>query len=329
MGIGIAIGNLGRGPPRPAPVPQPATRNPQPAPIAIAIATAIANFRAQMQTIVEVDGRIRAVGGLNLYYRAWEVESPRAVLLVVHGLGEHGGRYGEFARALAASGVSSYAIDLRGHGLSDGRRGHVDRFETLLQDVDRFRREVQGGLPDDVATFILGHSMGGLVTARYIEEYETSFRGAIITSPWLATAMPVPRWKVLLSGMLNRLLPALPISTGLNEADLSHDGLVVARYRDDPLVHHKITPRLFAEISTAMGLVMQRSERIRMPLLLILAGDDRIVDTRKSQAFARSLTAADVTIRVLDDYYHEVLNDHDRAITINMIRDWMLERLGT
>jgi acylglycerol lipase len=279
-----------------------------------------------MQTIAEIDGCIQAVGGLSLYYRAWETENARAGLLVIHGLAEHSGRYVDFARAMAGFGFNVYALDLRGHGLSDGRRGHTARFDLLLQDVDRFRREVGGGCKEGLPLFMLGHSMGGLITARYIEEYETDLAGAILTSPWLATALPVPRWKVMLASVLNRVLPAMPISAEVDETLLSHDPLVVTRYKDDPLVHGKITPRLFAEASMAMGLVMHRSDRIDIPLLLILAGDDKLVDTRKSEAFARSLTAPDVTIHVLDDYYHEVLNDHDRAITYGVIRDWLIER---
>jgi alpha-beta hydrolase superfamily lysophospholipase len=279
-----------------------------------------------MHSVIEVDGQIDAVGGLSLYYHGWEAEDPRAAILLVHGLAEHGGRYADLGRRMAQYGLSVYAMDLRGHGLSDGRRGHAERFEILLQDVDRFRREIEG-ITDDLPLFILGHSMGGLIVARYIEEYESPFRGAIITSPWLATGMGIPQWKIVAASALNKLLPALPLDAGINEEFLSHDPVVVARYRDDPLVHGKITPRLFAEASMAMGLVMQRSERIRLPILFILAGDDRIVDTKKSEAFARSLKISDVTIRVLPDYYHEVLNDYDRNIALHAIRDWVLARL--
>lgn len=279
-----------------------------------------------MHSVIEVDGQIEAVGGLSLYYHGWEADEPGAAILLVHGLAEHGGRYADFGRRMAGYGLSVYALDLRGHGLSDGRRGHAERFEVLLQDVDRFRREIEG-ITEDVPLFILGHSMGGLITARYIEEYESRFRGAIITSPWLANGMDIPQWKIVAAGALNKLLPALPLAAGINEEFLSHDPVVVARYRDDPLVHGKITPRLFAEASMAMGLVMQRSERIRIPTLFILAGDDRIVDTKKSEAFARSLKISDVTIRILPDYYHEVLNDYDRNIALHAIRDWVLARL--
>ena len=281
----------------------------------------------QTQRVLELDGQLEAVGGLRLYYRGWEADAPCATLVVAHGLSEHSGRYVEFGRAMAAFGISTFCLDLRGHGLSEGRRGHVDHFHLLLQDIDRFRREVGSIAGTAQPQFLLGHSMGGLITARYVEEYESDLAGAVIISPWLGTAMPIPRWKVVAASFLNRVLPSLPISAGIDERWLSHDPLVVRRYRDDALVHGKITPRLFTEVGTAMGLVTQRSDRIRIPLLLLLAGDDRIVDTTKSESFARSLTGGDVTVRVLPDYYHEVLNDHDRALAQFEIRDWIMARL--
>jgi len=281
----------------------------------------------QTQRVSELDGQVEGVGGLRLFYRGWEAEEPRAVLLIAHGLSEHSGRYVEFGRAMAAFGISTFCFDLRGHGLSEGRRGHVDRFHMLLQDLDRFRREIGSFTGRAQPEFLLGHSMGGLIATRYIEEYEPDLAGAVIISPWLGTAMPIPQWKVVAASFLNRVLPSLPISAGIDEQWLSHDALVVRRYRDDDLVHGKITPRLFTEVGTAMGLVTQRSDRIRIPMLLLLAGDDRIVDTAKSEAFARSLTGSDVTVRVLPDYYHEVLNDHDRALAQHEIRDWIMARL--
>jgi alpha-beta hydrolase superfamily lysophospholipase len=228
---------------------------------------------------------------------------------------------------MASNAVNVYALDLRGHGQSEGRRGHAHRFDAFLQDVERFRREVECITAGTLPLFLFGHSMGGLITLRYIEEYDVAVRGAILTSPWLATGPSVARWKTIAAGFLNKVLPSLPIDAGIDADYLSHDSDVVIGYREDPLVHGKITPRLFAEASKAMGLVLQRSDRIRIPLLFLLAGDDQIVDTRKSEAFARSLSAADVTIRVLPDYYHEILNDFDRAYARKEIREWVLARI--
>jgi alpha-beta hydrolase superfamily lysophospholipase len=140
--------------------------------------------------------------------------------------------------------------------------------------------------------------------------------------------MPVPRWKVTLAGALNRLLPAIPFQSGLDVDHLSRDPHVVREYRDDPLVHSHLTPRLFSEASIAMGLVLQRSDRIRIPLMFILAGSDQIVSTPRSEAFARSLSARDVAIQVYPEAYHEVFNDLDRSLAISDLRDWIASRLA-
>lgn len=269
------------------------------------------------------EGYLDGVGGLRLFYRSWEMPRARAAIAVVHGLGEHGGRWEHFAETLSSYGFSTYALDLRGHGLSEGRRGHVQRFDNMLQDVDRFRREVQGLTDVGTPLFLLGHSMGGLIALRYLEEFEAHVNGGIIISPWLATAMPVPRWKATLAGAMNKIAPAMPFNTGLNADILSRDPVVVRAYRDDPLVHSHITPRMFAELSIAMGLALQRSDRLRVPTLFMLAGNDKVVSTQKSEAFARSLSSRDVTIRVYTDAYHEIVNEPDRARALHDLRDWV------
>ncbi len=283
---------------------------------------------AQQHTLVdEADGRFEGVGGLHLFYRAWEASHPAAGLIVVHGLSDHSGRFQHLGNYLAANGVSVYAFDMRGHGVSEGRRGHAARFDHLLQDVERFRREVECLTEGTLPLFILGHSLGGLITLRYIEEYDVDLRGAVLTSPWLATGPSIQRWKILGAGFLNKLLPSLPIDAGIDAEYLSHDPGIVAQYNEDPLVHGKITPRLFMEASAATGLVLSRSDRIGIPLLFLLAGDDQLVETRKSEVFAKSLAATDVTIRVLPNYYHEVLNDFDRGQALRLIRDWISGRI--
>jgi lysophospholipase len=272
-------------------------------------------------------GTLHGVGRLQLAYRGWERPHARAAVVVVHGLGEHAGRYAEVGGRLASFGISTYALDLRGHGLSEGRRGHVPAFDVYLQEVDRFRREVEGLADVRAPLFLLGHSMGGLIALRYLEEYPGRFQGGIISAPWLATAMEVPRWKVTAANLLNRVLPALPFRHGLRAEDLSRDGDIVRAYRDDPLVHGTITPRTFVEISAAMGLALQRSDRIGRPLLFLLPGADRVVDSGRAEWFARSIQAPDVTIRVLPGHYHEPLNELDRPQLHRQVRDWIMARV--
>jgi alpha-beta hydrolase superfamily lysophospholipase len=279
------------------------------------------------RTLSPAHGYLEGVDRLRLHYRAWEADDPRAALLVVHGMFEHSRRYQELGAFMAEGGLSTYALDLRGHGASEGRRGHARRFALFLQDLDRFRREVQGLVPQDTPVFMLGHSLGGLIVLRYLEEYDTPIRAAVLTAPWLGTAVPVPRWQVVLGGVLNRVLPAFPFPFRIDAATLSHDPARVADYQDDGDIHGIITPRLFAEISTAIHQALQRGDRIHIPIRLLLAGDDRLVDTARSLAFARSLNPDRVTVEVLDGLFHEVLQERERRKTMREVRAFFLEHL--
>lgn len=279
------------------------------------------------ETLQRNHGYLEGVGRLRLHYRTWEVQGPEAAVLVVHGLFEHSRRYQELGEALAAFRFSTFALDLRGHGASEGRRGHTQRFDVLLQDLDRFRREVQGLVPAGVPLFLLGHSMGALIALRYLEEYDAPLAGAILTSPWLGTAYPAPRWKVLLANVLTHVLPALPFRLQLDPRDLSHDDERVADYREDPEIHSRITPRLFTEMSGAIEMAFRRGDRIRTPLLFLLAGEDTIVSTDRSLAFARSLPVNGVTVDVLDGMRHEVLQERSRGEVVTEIRDWIGDHL--
>lgn len=273
------------------------------------------------------EGTLVGVGGLRLSYQAWEAPAPRAVLLVIHGLGEHAGRYDAFARHVCARGFSTFALDLRGHGRSEGRRGHVPSFETYLLEVDRFRREVEGLVKGRLPLFLLGHSLGGLIALRYQEEFRARFRAAVILSPWLATALPLGRLQAAAANLLAGVLPALPFPSGIRPEDLTRDPAVIEAYDDDPLVHRRITPRLFVEASAAMGLALQRSDRISEPVLFLLAGADRIVQTDRTIAFAQSMTASDIEVRVYPDAHHELLHELERLRAYREIADWLSARL--
>ncbi len=272
-------------------------------------------------------GYFEGVGRLRLHYRTWEADEPLAGLIVVHGLFEHSRRYEEFGDYMAGYALSSFSMDLRGHGASEGRRGHVRRFDIFLQDLDRFRREVQGLLPVETPLFLVGHSLGGLISVRYLEEYESPLAGAVITSPWLGTAVPVPPWQSILAGVLNRTLPAFPFPFHLDPGLLTHDEERAADYRDDAQIHSTITPRLFTETASAIELALRRGDRISIPAHFIIAGDDKVVDAERSIAFARSLPSDNVSVDVLPAMYHEVIQERGRGAVLGEIRDWITDRL--
>lgn len=269
-------------------------------------------------------GYVEGVGRIRLQYRSWEVSRARATLLFIHGLSDHSGRYEGFGDRMADFGFSTFMLDLRGHGYSEGRRGHVRRFGAYLQDLERFRREVQGLTAPGKPVFLIGHSMGGLIALRYIQEYDPPFRGVVLSAPWLGTMVQVPRWKITAAHVLDRALPALPLPAGIPAEYLSHDRSVVERYRHDPLVHGRVTPRLYVETAEAMRLALQQSDRVRLPLLFLLAGEDRLVDTRRARAFAGSLIHADVAVRLYPDLYHELFLENEREMVYQDLRDWLV-----
>jgi acylglycerol lipase len=258
-------------------------------------------------------------------WRAWEAAAPQAVLLVVHGLSEHSGRYDEFARRCAAAGISTFALDLAGHGLSDGRRGHVSRLHVHLRDVDALRGVAVAAVPDR-PFFVLGQSMGGLLALRFVQEYGAGIRGAILCSPWLGTVAAVPRWKLLLAPLMSRLIPAAPFSHGLDPAHLSRDPDAVAAYRNDPLVQGKITPRAFTEVRDAVARVEANHADFRIPLLFLMGDADHIVDTERTRRLAQDIPGDDVTTVIRPGGYHELLHEPDRNETADIIIDWINTR---
>lgn len=272
-------------------------------------------------------GTFPGADGLLLHARAWAAPEPRAALLVAHGLGEHAGRYATLAADLAVRGVSVYAPDHRGHGRSPGARGHVGRFAELVDDFEAFRRHVAAALPPGFPVFLLGHSLGGLVALRHLEEHpDAGYAGAVLSAPLLGVALRPPAWKTSLAGLLSRLAPALRLGSGIDAADLSTDEAVVAAYRADPLVHPWITSRLYTEIQAAMRLAVERRDRIRAPLLFVVPGDDRIVLAGATEAFARGL-ARGAEVRRFPGFRHESLNERERAAVVAEIAEWMAERI--
>jgi alpha-beta hydrolase superfamily lysophospholipase len=262
--------------------------------------------------LLESDGSCEGAGGVRLHYRGWEPPDARAALLVVHGLGEHAGRYAGFATALAGRGYACFAPDLRGHGSSEGRRGHVPAFDAFLLDLDRVRREVQALLPPGTPLILAGQELGGLIALRYLEEFDPPVRGGIISAPWLSDALRVPRWQVAVANTLSRVLPALPLRARRPAGTGA----------DDPLLHQRITPRLFTELASAMGLALQRSDRLALPLLFLLPGADEAADGGRAAAFATALRGETI-VRTFWGSRQDVLGGMERGGVLETVVEWL------
>jgi len=269
--------------------------------------------------------------GLTLHLHRWPCDAPRGAVLIVHGLGEHGGRYAPVAAQLNSAGWSVFAHDQRGHGRSGGARGGIASDAAMLDDLARVIDAVRAAQPGPLV--LLGHSMGGLIAARFVAEglqpqaaaWRREIEALVLSSPALAADMNAVQ-KLLLA-TLGTLAPNLAVGNGLNPSWVSRDAAVVRAYMADPLVHDRITPRLARFILDSGALVRGLAPRWRVPTLLMWAGSDRCVAPRGSAEFAAAAPPALVQSQRFDPLFHEIFNEPERAQVFERLLRW-LARFG-
>lgn len=245
---------------------------------------------------------------------------PRALLLLLHGFGDHSGRYAHVADWAVSAGHAVWALDQRGHGRSPGPRGHVARFAQFLADVAALRKRAAAEVT--APQVLLGHSFGGLVALRYLETAPQGLSAAVVTSPWIALAMRAPAWKLALARVLADLAPGLGMSTGLDTSALSTDASVGEAALADPLYHRRMTPAAWREIQAALVAVVAERDRIATPLLVMLPGDDRILSSRASEEFVRGLGRPADVLRYAG-MFHEILNERERSRVLADLGAWL------
>ena len=278
---------------------------------------------------------------------AWSSEEgeesppPRGVVLMVHGLGEHAIRYEHVAGQLMEWGFAVRAYDQRGHGESDGARGMLPHETALLYDladvVDDTRqrcKQLVAGMPSQpevtgqpLPLILLGHSLGGLVTSRFVAQEMRPVDGLVLSSPALDAGLG-PLQKLLLA-VLPKLAPNLCVGNGLDARYISHDEEVVKNYVADRMVHDRISPRLGKFIASSGPPTVEAAARWKVPTLLMYAGADRLVNPAGSRAFAENAAASaavkpgTVTARCFDGLYHEIFNEADAAPVFDTLKDWL------
>ena len=271
------------------------------------------------ETLLTGDGR-------KLHLRRWLAPGiPFGTVQIVHGLGEHLGRYEALAAALNAAGWDVAGHDQRGHGRSDGPRARIAGDHTLLVDLAAVVDHLRGKGPH----ILLGHSMGGVVAARFVAEalmnaaprWARDVDGLVLSSPALDVGLG--RGRQALVSMLARVAPGLSLRNGLKPEWISRDPDVVKRYIDDPLVHKRVTPQLVRFLIQSGQLVLRRAPRWRTPTLLLWAGDDRCVAPAGSAAFAAAAPAAVVSSHEFPGLYHEIFNEPEREAVIDHLTGWL------
>ena len=268
-------------------------------------------------------GSLQSADGTRLAYRAWATDGP-IVLAAIHGLGDHAGRYAHFAGGMAKHGVGTYAVDLRGHGKSAGARGHLDSWSQWTDDVSAFISHVEAAAEVEVVP--VGHSFGGAaLLSAVLAGKVAKTRRFVVSSPALMLKVAAPAWKVKLGRLASGVAPRLALDNEVNPKTISRIPEVVEAYRTDPLVHSRISTRMFTEWETAAKDVLARAGQIKLPFLILAGTDDALIDPEGSRMLNRS--AGEVsTLNLLHGRYHEPFNDRDSAEVFQLIADWLARR---
>ena len=260
--------------------------------------------------------------GQLLFRRSWLPRSSERIIILVHGYGEHSGRYEHTASDLARAGYEVHAYDQQGHGRSGGTRCHVRRFDHLLDDLEGFVAAVRAERPP-LPIVVVGHSMGGLLVAAYASQRNPRVAGVVTSAAALAMPEDLSRARVIAVRGLKWLAPRLSLASKLDPTALSRDPDVVRAYLEDPLVQRKITASLASEMLSAM----KRTEAaaVGVPMLLLHGEDDRICPVAGSRSFFEQLTVTQRGLRTYPGLRHEIFNEPERAAVLDDLVGWIRE----
>ena len=272
------------------------------------------------------DGFLREGGrGPRLYWRSYAPPRPRATVAVAPGGGDHSGRYPALTAGLVAAGFRVLLLDFRGHGRSEGRRWHVERFGDYLDDMDAFmahaRVRAEGG-----RVFVAAHSMGALIAATWALAPGRDAAGYVLSSPYFKLKLDPPRVKILTARLVGTVVPWLPVSTDLRVADLTTDEELQRWTLDDPLYGRATTPRWFVESGKAQRELMTSAERFTAPLLVLTAGADPIADADAARAWFDRAASKDKRLVRYEGLRHELWNERERERTVGDAVAWLVQR---
>lgn len=272
------------------------------------------------------EGTFAGAGGLELFEQHWRPDGePRAVLVIVHGIGEHSGRYPNVVNRLVSRGYAVYGFDHRGHGRSPGQRGFIHRWSEFREDVRLFLDWVRQREPNR-PLFLMGHSMGGLIVLDTVLHHPEGLRGVVASAPALAQSGVSP-FLITLSKVMSAIVPTFSLDTGLDATAISRNEDVVKAYTSDPLVHGKATARLGAEMVATMKWTNEHAGEWQPPLLIVHGGADPIVPPASSRAFFERVPVSDKERHEYEGGYHEPHNDLGWEQAVGDVERWLERHL--
>jgi alpha-beta hydrolase superfamily lysophospholipase len=269
------------------------------------------------------EGYFKSIRNTNIYYQYWLPEGePKAILLVAHGVAEHSGRYMNVVNHFVPAGYAVYGIDHIGHGKSDGTRVCVERFQDYTNTLEKYFDMIRGWQPIK-PIFLVGHSMGGLISSAYLLEHQDEFTGAVLSGPGTKVPDNVSNAVIFAGKILSVVMPRAGIIQ-LDAEGICRDPAVVDAYVNDPLVYTgKITARLGAEMLKTIQHVTGSAIKIRLPIMIVQGGSDKLVDPSGAQLLYDSVSSEDKTIKIYDGLYHEVFNEPEHLQVLDDVKVWL------
>ena len=274
-----------------------------------------------------IEGKFPGRKQFNLYYQYWLPDGiPYAVLLVVHGLAEHSGRYSNLVNYFVPKGYAVCSFDLRGHGKSEGVPGYVERFSYYLDDLKAFFNKVRHD-QENTKIFMVGHSVGGTIATAYALEHQQELDGLILSGATLKAGASITSLTILVARILSLILPRMGVQV-IDASTISRDKAVVDAYVNDPLVYRgKISARLGAELIDAMEKLPSRMSEITLPVLILHGVDDRLSNPAGSKILYERAASKDKTLKLYEGFYHEIFNEPDRRKVFADMEEWLSRHL--
>ena len=273
------------------------------------------------------EARWKSFDGTNLFSQTWQPDRrPRAVINLIHGLGEHSGRYNSWAIKFVEHGFAFRGFDMRGHGQSEGRRGYASAYYKMIRDIESFIEQGRSQFPD-IPVFNYGHSLGGNLLLNYIIKQSAQSNGLIITSPWLELSNPPSRFALLIADIVGSMVPWIVLGNRLKAEHISRDLRVVHAYKSDPLVHDRIGIKFLSQIFDAGIRASMSIYKINVPMLVMHGSEDNITSCKTVRNFVRN--ASDKTTYIeWEGGYHELHNDIDYEEVFDSMLRWLNKQLN-
>jgi acylglycerol lipase len=274
------------------------------------------------------EGNFKGQKNLTLYYQSWLPEqSPKAILLIVHGLAEHSGRYGNVVEYFVPKGYAVYGFDQRGHGRSEGARCYVDHFSDYIADLHTFVAMVRSFHPG-TKLFLVGHSIGGAIATAYAVQYQNELAGLVLSGAGVKAGDSISSLMKLMARVLSAILPRMGVST-IDASAISRDKAVVDAYVNDPLVYRgKVSARLGSELLAMMDKYLpSRIPELKLPMLIMHGTEDHLMNKEGSTLLYNKVSSPDKTLKFYEGYHHEIYNEPERLQVFSDVEAWLTKHL--